>query len=172
MSQELKCVFAYGSNMDRADYDSWCVRKGRPLSSWRRVVPATLEGYRLVFDYRSRSRGGGAANVVPDPGHRVHGLALWVGESDFRSLDMKEGYPHCYDREELPLILRNQEKVLSWVYRVVPERQEAAHVPPTEYYWGLIATAAEAYDFPESYRAELAAVVRQVGQCSGSSSKS
>lgn len=163
MIHEFRCVFAYGSNMDRPDYDAWCARNGRPASSWTRVVPATLEGYRLAFDYRSRSRGGGAANVVPDARVRVHGLALWVTELDFTSLDLKEGYPKCYDRVELPVLLRGGGQALAWVYRVNPERQEPEHVPPTEDYWALIAGAAEAHDFPEDYRAALAAVVRQSG---------
>ena len=105
-------VFAYGSNMQRADLQHWLTDRGFARAQIVNAGPATLRGYRLVFDYRSTSRDGGVADVEPDPENVVFGLVLEVDEDGLRALDRKEGHPKVYDRgsERVTVSLRRDSR--------------------------------------------------------------
>jgi hypothetical protein len=55
------------------------------------VGPARLPGYRLVFNVRSRTWGGGAANAVLDPAGSMWGVLWDLGEADPAALETSRG---------------------------------------------------------------------------------
>ena len=55
--------FAYGSNMDKGDLDSWCDKKRYKHLNLEIIKPTKLSGYKLSFNYKSSSRNAGVANI-------------------------------------------------------------------------------------------------------------
>ena len=148
-------VFAYGSNMHLADLRRWFDSHGLGRARLGRVHPALLPDHRLLFDYHSPSRDGGAANVEPAAGREVPGLVLQVNSQALAGLDEKEGHPARYLRSKVPVRLLSGEKLLAWLYVVTPKYRRAHHVPPRRSYLALMLEVAKERGFPESYLAEL-----------------
>ena len=55
---------AYGSNMDQKDLDKWCNEWGYEKIKLLSGKKAVLKGFRLAFNYRSKNRKGGVANIM------------------------------------------------------------------------------------------------------------
>lgn len=157
-------VFAYGSNMDLDDLARWCDERGQPLGTIERAEPALLPGHRLIWNYRSQARRGGAANVARDQSteatRALPGLALFVDEIALATLDVKEGHPARYDRGPAPRRARlcSGEGIEAWVYVVRPEFTLPELVPPTRAYREILLRVAARHGFPAWYLAELAAL--------------
>jgi gamma-glutamylcyclotransferase (GGCT)/AIG2-like uncharacterized protein YtfP len=152
-------VFAYGSNMDVDHLRDWLDKKGYRLDGLLRVEPATLAGYRLVWNYYSKSRNGGAANVEPCEGREISGLALSVDPKTLKAIDQKEGHPTFYSRgsSQLTARLNNGEEIGAWLYVVVHTRCENTPVWPRREYLELLIKAARKYGLPAGYIGELEA---------------
>ena len=58
-----------------------------------------LDGYELLF--RGNRRGTGVATIEPLPGSQVHGLLWKLTPECERSLDVYEGYPRLYEKENI-----------------------------------------------------------------------
>ena len=147
-------VFAYGSNMHLGDLSRWHRERERPAPRIHRVEVAVLHDHDLCWDYHSRSRGAGAANVAPSAGAQVPGLLLHVDTPTFDNLDLKEGYPSVYDRRELPLRVGDDE-VLAWVYAVTDAHRRPHFVPPKAGYRQLMLDAAQRHGFGDEYAERL-----------------
>lgn len=144
--------FGYGSNMDLDDLRQWCERAGHPAVRPRQVEPALLRNYRLCFNYYSRGRGGGAANIVYEPGETVYGLVMDLSPTDFATVSAKEGAPRYYRQVELD-VERFDGRLLRGVrsFQVSDGRRTPDHQPPTESYLQLLLRNAKRYGFPENY---------------------
>lgn len=78
--------FAYGSNMHPSTFE------GRRGIVPRRALVARLPGWRLVLDKPPLLPiGESMANVVPDAGARVWGVAYEITEADLGHVDLTEG---------------------------------------------------------------------------------
>lgn len=87
-----KYYFAYGSNLDKQAMRFWC-------ASASPVGRGVLEGYKLVF------RGGayGYLTVEPCEGSTVP-IGVWkIDELDEHNLDLYEGYPGFYRKENIKI---------------------------------------------------------------------
>ncbi len=151
-------VFAYGSNLHGGDLERWFRQHSRPPPVLLEVVPALLSDWRLVWNYFSRSRGGGAANVEPAPGARLPGLALLPDAVTFAGIAAKESYPRVYDRQLVPLTLADGRAVEAWVYVVPPERCSAQLEPPTREYLRLLIDGARQHGLDPDHISWLTAV--------------
>ena len=152
-------VFAYGSNMDVDDLRGWLARKGVEPDGLLRVERAMLAGYRLVWNYRSISRDGGAANVEPCEGRDLPGLTLSVDAKTLKAIDQKEGHPSYYSRGSSPLTVRLQDngEVAAWLYVAVQARCSVTPVWPRRDYLQLLVDAARKHALPAWHVAELEA---------------
>ncbi len=152
-------VFAYGSNMDVEDLRSWLAKKACGADGLLRVEQATLTGYKLVWNYRSISRDGGAANVEPCGGRDLPGLALSVDATTLTAIDQKEGHPRYYNRGSSPLPVRllTGEEIVAWVYVAIPDRCSASPVHPRRAYLQLLINAARQHALPAWHIADLEA---------------
>lgn len=155
MTTRSSWVFAYGSNMELTDLDRWFRSARLPRGELFRSIPATLPGFRLVWNYYADSRAGGAANIEPFSGHELHGVALEVDDVLLAGIDRKEDYPTVYDRLVARARLHTGEEIDSWVYMVRPEHTRSTYVPPTRHYRGLLIQGARAHRLPAFYIEEL-----------------
>jgi hypothetical protein len=156
-------VFAYGSNMHLADLRRWLTQHDYPCDGIYDVQPALIEGYELVWNYRSKARSGGAANVQKAPSATLWGLALAVCATTFEGLDAKEGHPHRYHRGAHPkatTLIGPERRVESWLYQVLPEFTHPTPQLPRQAYLQLMVDAAEQFAAPPDYMLSLRTLQR------------
>lgn len=148
---DLHWVFAYGSNMNQNDLRKWLEGKGYAADGIKCVERAVLPGYKLIWNFYSYSRKGGAANVEPAEGQELPGVALLVDAQTLKALDKKEGHPNVYTRGDqmLGAKLLSGKHVKTWVYCVPPGCCRTAPVWPQRKYLHLLIEAAEEFRLPE-----------------------
>lgn len=139
--------FAYGSNLNRADWARYCERHGDNPDGLQPLARAILPDMRLVFDYVSASRGGGVLNLRPAVGHIVHGVLFRADDCGWSTLDAKEGAPHCYQRVSRIALAEDGARVPVVTYEVIPAcRTDFAR--PTPEYRAIVAQGLEDWDLP------------------------
>ncbi len=151
-------VFAYGSNMHLPDLQRWLREQGYDHPGPARVEVASIQDFELAWNYRSASRGGGAANAMPRVGRALRGLALEVDEALLMAIDEKEGHPVRYDRGEAPVsaeLVRAGGRIAAWLYRVTPAFEAPSRVAPRRAYLDLILEAAAHHDLGQDYVTQL-----------------
>ncbi|HTR56146.1 MAG TPA: gamma-glutamylcyclotransferase family protein [Kofleriaceae bacterium] len=153
MGASLEWTFAYGSNMDVDDLRSWFIANGHHKARIERCEPATLPGFRLVWNYYSQSRKGGAANIERFAGAVLPGVALHVNGAGLAAIDRKEGHPNYYSRGDVPVRaqLIGGTSVEAWVYVAVADRCRATEIPPTRAYLDMMIRAAERVGLPAAH---------------------
>ena len=139
--------FAYGSNLNRADWEGFCARKGYHSDCLQPVARATLPDMRLSFDYHSMTRGGGALNIQPALGHSVYGVLYRADAEGWRALDKKEGAPNCYQRVARIALAEDGSRVPVVTYEVTPERL-SDFTPPTAEYRAIVTQGLAAWGLP------------------------
>lgn len=95
-----------------------------------------------MFHYASRSRGGGALDVVGRRGAVVPGVLFDADAAAWRALDRKEGVEAGrYRRERVHVLTVDGREVEATTYRVTDAHRQPRHVPPTEAYVALVRRA-------------------------------
>lgn len=122
--------FAYGSCMCRPSFRETVPR-------YELIGAARLEGHRLAFTYKSIARGGGVADVVPDPAHSVWGVLFRVPQEYLARLDEREG-AHLGLYERTWLAVEFEGSVLEPVLTYTVVNKEPHDLSPTPEYAGLI----------------------------------
>lgn len=79
--------FAFGSNTNRSEIAHLAPQD---------LGPGVLWDYRLRLNYWSISRQGGACNIEPALGSKVHGRVWGISPSRLQGLHAKEGAPYFY----------------------------------------------------------------------------
>lgn len=143
-------VFAYGSNMHLGDLRGWMERRGFGDGCIHGSRAAFLEGWELVWNYRSPSRSGGAANVQPATGAVLPGALLEVDARGLEALDYKEGHPGRYRRGEppVPVKLEGGDVAEAWLYVVTTEYRQPHPVLPRLSYLRLMVEGAIHHGLP------------------------
>ena len=151
MSEDTENVFAYGSNMDLIHLVDWCRLHCKAEVQILDSQVVTLPDYKLVWNYYSKMRQGGAANVEYCRGAEVPGLLLRVTSKSLKYIDHKESHPTVYDRGNKPLelYLSNNKSVKAWVYKVLPHLCRSEVVYPTEDYFNIVLGAAKKHQLPD-----------------------
>ena len=116
-----KLYIAYGSNLDRRQMARRC-----PTAEV--VCNGMLYGHELLF---RGSQFGAVATVEPKPGACVPVLVWKIKPSDERALDLYEGYPHLYRKENLSVTMDGGERDI--MAYVMPGEREYG-VPARSYY--------------------------------------
>lgn len=129
-----KMVFAYGSNLNLADFNSWCEKHGKPENLLKFKMTGLLPDHELAFSYRSESRNGGVLDVRPCKGQVVQGVLFEVGEEGLQALDQKEGVGiHCYERIPVQVIDSRGNIIDAITYRVCKNKTRDYVKPSREY---------------------------------------
>ena len=136
---EERFYFGYGSNLNAADWESWCVERAADPTSMKCVGSAWLLDHSMRFHYRSTGRKGGAADVVADgKGTAVPGAIFSLSDKGWELMDKKEGHPRYYQRVPVQVVTVDGRVINAITYTVTPERRKTSLVIPTETYAHLI----------------------------------
>ncbi|MBX3327204.1 MAG: gamma-glutamylcyclotransferase [Nitrospira sp.] len=125
--------FAYGSNLNTADWQRWCRKNEFPPNLLSPVGIGYLPDQELTFDYYSSSRHGGALNLKPRVGQLVAGVFFEVRNGGWEALDRKEGAPYCYEHFDTVALTSDGTELPVTTYRVRDDRREDFVVPTDEY---------------------------------------
>jgi gamma-glutamylcyclotransferase (GGCT)/AIG2-like uncharacterized protein YtfP len=131
--------FAYGINMNHAGMRIHC-----PGSIF--LGPASLDGYSLVFDGKSRLRAGATANIIPTTGGRVWGGLFDITAGGLAKLDSFEGYPEFYRRKLFSVSIPAGD-FQAWAYF----RQGQTPGPPGRAYLAEVIQGAKDCQLPKEY---------------------
>ncbi len=135
--------FAYGSNLDPRTFVGR--RRMRPLAA-RNVQ---LRDYRLVFDLPVGPGQRGVANLLPEFGAIVRGVAYQISEGQARRLDRTEGVPKAYRRTVVDVVDDDASGSFAAFTYVSPHRNSGRK--PSERYMGLLLRGARHHQLPEPY---------------------
>lgn len=128
-----RLYFAYGSNLNEADWARFCDRVGVATDVIEALGPAVLPDMQLCFDYYSNGRQGGALDIQPRRGHLVHGVLYRASPEGWRVLGRKEGAPNYYKRIETLALKPDGAMVPVVTYDVTPARKREFCAPTAEY---------------------------------------
>ena len=120
-----RLYFAYGSNINLYQMDYRC-----PDATV--VGPVALENYELLF------RRGGFATIAPKEGGKVHGLLWKLTPECERSLDVYEGYPRLYEKEDITVRTGDGKDVTVMAYIMTGELWRDPTIPSPAYYGGIL----------------------------------
>jgi len=137
-------IFACGSNMHLGDL----ARAIPDLRGLLRAEPATLEGWRVVWNHDSKNRGGGVANVEASEGATCPGVALLVLPELEERIDHKEGLrarKPSYSTREVTVSMRGTTVPAKLYVSARPCSRPLAHASG---YGELLLEAATAWDLP------------------------
>jgi gamma-glutamylcyclotransferase (GGCT)/AIG2-like uncharacterized protein YtfP len=132
--------FAYASNMHRGQMQRWC-----PAS--RFLKPASLAGFRFVYDGYSVTWDGAVANIVKSDTEIVWGVLYEVTERDRLTLDAFEGYPREYDHRDVEVRDRGGNVSRAVTYF----RTGRAPGPPHPDYERIVIDGAKESGLPDEY---------------------
>jgi gamma-glutamylcyclotransferase len=146
MSEETQAqvrYFAYGSNMNRAIFES---RRGiRPI----RAQPALLENYRLRFNLAIGPGERGVANLESQAGARTWGVLYLITVEQSEHLDRTEGVPRgAYRRIPVRAIVDGSERIEAFTYQ--SDRISLGRKPSPRYL-GLLIEGAVQHGLPTEY---------------------
>lgn len=139
--------FAYGSNLNAADWRHYCERTGMEPGGIEAVGTAVLPDMQLVFDYYSVTRQCGVLDLQPATGHIVHGVLFRVSAQGWKALDTKEGAPHCYERVKRTALRPDGSLVPVITYEVTKARREG-FCPPNTKYLDIVRAGLQAWGLP------------------------
>lgn len=143
-------VFAYGSNMHLVDLARWMRDRRLGDLGSPSVQRALLPKHRLVWNYYSPPRRGGAANIEPCEDGDLPGVVIDVDARLLAAIDRKEGHPERYSRGERPRPVRLESDVWTeaWVYVVRPPYRKPHPVHPRREYLELMIEGARGHGLP------------------------
>jgi len=131
--------FAYGSNLNSADFKSWCLENGLeyPL---RKFANAFIPDMRLVFNYNSPKRGGGVLNIRNQFGNAVPGALFRIenGNKGWETLDKKELAPTVHRKLKVTALTEDGRAHDAETFLVSAAVTEGLFVPPDEKYVKIV----------------------------------
>lgn len=146
-ADDTPLYFAYGSNLNAADWARYCAGIGAAPEQMQAVAPAVLPDMQLCFDYHAHSRGGGALDLRPQRGQLVHGMLFRVSAQGWAALDRKEGAPHGYRRVRRVALMADGSRVEVLTYEVCDAMRQD-FCPPTADYERIVAEGLQAWGLP------------------------
>jgi gamma-glutamylcyclotransferase (GGCT)/AIG2-like uncharacterized protein YtfP len=129
--------FAYGSNLDFADWHRWCRRHGLREGLLQPLFRAFLPDRALAFTRRSDVRRGGVLDVVHRPGHLVEGVVFAVAAEGWGALERKEGAPVHYRAIDTEVLTGDGIGHAVRTFEVVPGNR-VPHVEPHADYLAVV----------------------------------
>lgn len=138
--------FAYGANLNRTDWNAWCVRRGIAADLLRFASRAYLPDHDVRFSHSTRTGGGETLNIVRRPGQVAPGVLFEVDADVWPHLDEKEGHPGCYERFTAIALDEHGRELPVETYRVCRGRETC--VKPTREYVEVVQAGLSAYGLP------------------------
>lgn len=136
-TQNALPYFAYGSNLNAADWQAFCRKNNLTCGDLRPVGRAFALDHRLVFGKHSVGRQGGVADIRPAVGHVVEGALFMLSPEQRAALDIKEGAPNHYEPVEIAVQDETGEVRRALTYRVTAAKRQD-HVAPHSSYLRIV----------------------------------
>jgi gamma-glutamylcyclotransferase len=146
--------FAYGSTLSKRHIGEWAAEHGVDVRLFARGVPATLHGYKLVFDVESRFWGGRVANLKEDAGSAVHGVLFEIMPMAKEGVFKKEGVPTGLSRE-IDVTVEAEGKQVAAKAFVAKDEKRVEPGPASGRLLNYLIEGAQERGLPESWIAEL-----------------
>ena len=144
-----KLYVAYGSNLHLEQMSYRCPEA-------KIYGAGVLKNYELTF-WGNWSRNG-VATVLPGADTDVP-VGVWeISEADEKNLDIYEGWPHLYRKEEIEVLMDDGSTVTAMIYIMNKNRMRPCY--PSDTYYHTIATGYKSFGFDlaflEAARAKIA----------------
>jgi gamma-glutamylcyclotransferase (GGCT)/AIG2-like uncharacterized protein YtfP/cation transport regulator ChaC len=131
--------FAYGSNLNSADFKDWCAENGQeyPL---KKFANAFIPDMRIVFNHNSPKRRGGVLNIRNQFGNAVPGALFQVvsGDRGWETLDRKELAPSIHHKLKIAALTEDGRVHDAETFLVSASLTEGMFVPPHEDYVKIV----------------------------------
>jgi len=143
----MKNYFAYGSNMNWDDLDKWCNTRGYPpIHPGTDTEKGVIKNYRLIFNHFSKSRNGGALNIIKSRNTDVCGVLFNLSDEDFEKI-IRKGGP-AYEQHAVNVILSDGRVVGAKTFKATSEKKL---YPPTSEYLEVVTIGANDFDLGDEY---------------------
>ncbi len=152
-AKTVRYYIAYGSNMNVEQMRHRCPRAVV-------VGTSTVKDYELLFRGGKR---GAVATIEPREGASVPVVIWSITPTDEKALDLYEGYPKLYEKENFVVEL-NGEEITAMAYIMTPGRAEGT---PAPYYLQTIECGYDKFDIPKKGLFDAALVVKRAEQEAG-----
>ena len=131
--------FGYGSNLDWDDWYDYCEKTGHNPFGLVDLGIAFLPDHRMVWHYHSKSREGGAADViVGDIGEMVPGALFRLEGDAVEAMEKKEGSPNYYCKKKVVVLTADGKQVDAITYVVNEKKIKDGFIQPKTEYVDLI----------------------------------
>jgi gamma-glutamylcyclotransferase len=140
--------FAYCTLLDESEMARYCpgaVARGT----------GRISGWRVGFAAYAAGRGG--CQLIPEPGHEVYGLLYELSDAEMAGLDEISGVPQGFYRRIDVQVTGADGATIPAITYLIPD--PVGHFAPSDEYVRPILAGARAVALPESYIAELEAVI-------------
>jgi len=150
MSEHL--IFAYGSNLNSADFARYCGEKGIKPFIPQKVCNAELKEYTLIWSYFSEARNGGALNIEKKTKEKqklAWGTIFSLSDEQLAVFDRKEGHPKKYKREFVKAMCGDKEMQVETY--IAPPCIETRFFYPNSNYKYVVLEGMKEQGLPEDY---------------------
>ena len=147
-------IFCYGSNMNTERITERC-------SSSRFISRAKVNGYKLLFNKRSKDKSGKANLIYTGDKSLVWGVIFDISEDQKPILDKAEGLGKGYDEYKLIVINDLGEEIECVCYIATDEKYLDNNLKPYDWYKEYCLIGAKQHNLPEDYILTLESVTEK-----------
>ena len=137
-------IFCYGSNMNTERITERC-------SSSRFISRAKVNGWKLLFNKRSKDKSGKANLIYTGDKSLVWGVIFDISEDQKPILDKAEGLGKGYDEYKLIVINDLGEEIECVCYIATDEKYLDNNLKPYDWYKEYCLIGAKQHNLPEDY---------------------
>ena len=137
-------IFCYGSNMNTERITERC-------SSSRFISRAKVNGYKLVFNKKSKDKSGKANLIYTGDKSLVWGVIFDISEDQKPLLDKAEGLGRGYDEYKLIVINDLEQEIECVCYIATDEKYLDNNLKPYDWYKEYCLIGAKQHNLPEDY---------------------
>ena len=137
-------IFCYGSNMNTERITERC-------SSSRFISRAKVNGWKLLFNKRSKDKSGKANLIYTGDTSLVWGVIFDISEDQKPLLDKAEGLGRGYDEYKLTVINDLGEEIECVCYIATDEKYLDNNLKPYDWYKEYCLIGAKQHNLPEDY---------------------
>ena len=137
-------IFCYGSNMNTERITERC-------SSSRFISRAKVNGWKLLFNKRSKDKSGKANLIYTGDTSLVWGVIFDISEDQKPLLDKAEGLGKGYDEYKLIVINDLGEEIECVCYIATDEKYLDNNLKPYDWYKEYCLIGAKQHNLPEDY---------------------
>ena len=137
-------IFCYGSNMNTERITERC-------SSSRFISRAKVNGWKLLFNKRSKDKSGKANLIYTGDKSLVWGVIFDISEDQKPILDKAEGLGKGYDEYKLRVINDLEQEIDCVCYISTDEKYLDNNLKPYDWYKEYCLIGAKQHNLPEDY---------------------